>query len=698
MTLVIAEKPLVAGEIAKVLGAAKRETGYYSGNGYYVSWCVGHLVELAEPDDYDPALKKWSLEALPILPKPFKTVVSTNTKQQFDVLKELCKKSEVTELVCATDAGREGELIYRLVYEKIGCKKPSKRLWISSMESSAIRAGFENLKEQSAYDNLYYAARCRQKADWLVGMNFSRLYTRLYNASLDVGRVRIPTVNLIVERHKDIESFNPRNYYSIVADMGSFKAYLQVDSTAEADSLVERCKTAKAEVTELKQKEKTEYPEALYDLTSLQRDANRLLGYSAQQTLSVVQSLYEAKLTTYPRTDSRYITKDMADSTKNLIGKLIDSGILKTNVADVYDKSCVDVSRVVNDSKVTDHHAIIPTSSISLEKVASLPTVERSILTLIVYRLLSALYKPFQYLATSLTLDIAGAIFTANGREIKDTGFTEITAKLKSELTEVSTEEKEPDTESVGILPPLAQGDSLDVKNVTALPKKSPPPKPYTDDTLLHAMESAGRTLDDESLKEAIQGCGLGTPATRASIIEIVINSGYIERRGKQLLPSAKAISFMGIVEEQLKSAKLTAEWEKRLEDISKGKATENAFMDDIEKFISSVIQTNKQGAHPDKMGAFSSEKPAIGTCPRCGKSVVETQKSFSCVTGQYGCGFVIWKTIASKNLSIDQADKLLKDGKTELITGFTAKSGKTFDAYLVLDDSKNVVFEFEKK
>lgn len=696
MILIIAEKPSVAGEIAKVVGATKREKGYLSGGNYLVSWCVGHLVEMAQPAAYDEKLKKWSLDTLPILPDQYITEVSSNTADQFKVLKELMRRTDVTELIEATDAGREGELIFRLVYDKASCKKPFKRLWISSMEEKSIKDGLANMKPSSAYDNLYRAAICRQRADWLVGINLTRLYSKMYDKTLTCGRVQTPTINLIVERQREIENFIPQIYYSLIADLGSFKAYTKATKKEDAQEIVSRCTGKEAYVTSVEKQEKKENPAALYDLTTLQRDANRLLGYSAQQTLDYMQKLYDGKLATYPRTDSRYITADQEAHTRSLIDTLLQTGIYSTVISSDYSTDKICMKRIVNDKKVTDHHAILPTESVTKEKLAALPTGERNILLLVLYRLLSAVYSPYVYTATKAILDIEGESFSATGREILETGFKMIDGQLKNTINATEEKEEKQDGNENAMLPPMAEGNKFTVIGITAEEKKTQPPKSYTEDTLLSAMETAGKNISDSELKEAMKDSGLGTPATRAGIIENIIKTGYIRREGKKLLPTETAYTFIEIVTPTIKQPELTAQWEKQLYEIQQGKISDTVFMDQITDFIRSFVNDTKALYSPEQStGVFERERENIGTCPICGKKVVEFPKSYSCESGKGGCGFVIWKTIAGKAISITQAKKLLNKGKTDLIKGFKSKDGKPFDAYLILKENKSVGFDF---
>lgn len=696
MILIIAEKPSVAGEIAKVVGATTRGKGYLSGNDYIVSWCVGHLIELAKPSAYGEGLEKWNLDTLPIIPENYITEVSSATADQYAVLKELMSRADVSELVEATDAGREGELIFRLVYNQAGCKKPFKRLWISSMEEKSIKEGLAGMKPGSAYDNLYEAALCRQRADWLVGINLTRLYSKMYNKTLTCGRVQTPTINLIVNRQRSIENFVPQTYFTLTANCGSFKAYNRADDQAKAQQIVEKCSGKEAYVSKAEKEEKREKPAALYDLTTLQRDANRLLGYSAQQTLDYLQKLYDNKLATYPRTDSRYITADQEKSTRSLIDTILATGIISTEVASNYSTENVTMAQIINDKKVSDHHAVLPTSGVTKEKLDNLPTGERNILLLVSYRLLSAVYAPHTYTATKVVLDIEGEPFTATGREEIDLGFKQIDDQVKKAVKAQEEKEDAPDTPENAVLPPMSEGNTFTASEVKAEPKKTKPQPSYTEDTLLKAMETAGKSIVDEELKDAMRDSGLGTPATRAGIIENIVKAGYIVRKGKKLLPTETAYTFIDLVTDKIKEPELTAEWEKQLAAIQRGEKNPTDFMQEISGFIRSFVMDTKALYSPEQStGVFQSERESIGICPKCGKKVVEYPKSFSCESGKGGCGFVIWKTTASKAISKAQAVKLLAKGKTDLIKGFTSKAGKPFDANLVLKEDKTVGFDF---
>lgn len=700
MKLIIAEKPSVAAEIAKIVGATKKERGYFSGQAFYVAWCVGHLVELAAPGHYDPNLEKWSLDTLPIIPEKYKTIVSPKTADQYKVLKALIERDDVTELIEATDAGREGELIFRLVYHQAKCKKPFSRLWISSMEEKSIRNGLATMKPGAEYDNLFHAALCRQRADWLVGINLTRLYSKMYNRKLTCGRVQTPTINLIVRRQKEIENFIPKTYYSIAADLGSFKAYTTTEDKEQSEKMVAAAIGKMAIVSTVQQVEKQDNPDALYDLTTLQREANRLFGYSAQQTLDYLQKLYDAKLATYPRTDSRYITGDQKDSTHDLLLDILAKNILSIEVLNCYHTENVSLDQIVNDKKVTDHHAVLPTSHITKEAFDKLPIGEKNILLMITYRLLTAVYLPYQYISTKIDLDIAGTLFKATGRTDKQLGYKQIEQAAKYDLTSKENESTG-EAEETSIIPVLQQGQEIPVMGISAEQKKTKPTKPYTEDTLLKAMETAGREIEDPELREAMKDSGLGTPATRAAIIENIIKTGYIVRDGKKLLPTETAYTFISLVPDKVKEPEMTAEWEKKLADIQHGEASPPAFMDEVTNFIRSlVLKTKNEYSPAQSTGAFQSqsERESIGSCPICGKHIYEYPKSFSCESGRDGCGFVIWKTIAGKGVSATQAKKLLAKKKSDLIKGFTSKAGKPFDAYLVLKQDNTVGFEFPQK
>ncbi|MCL2775410.1 MAG: DNA topoisomerase 3 [Oscillospiraceae bacterium] len=699
MRLIIAEKPSVGRELAGVVGAKERKDGYISGNGYIVTWAIGHLTELAAPEEYDEKFKAWKLETLPVIPDRFKTVVSKSTSQQYKIIKDLMNGGEVTEIICATDAGREGELIFRRIYEKANCRKPVKRLWISSMEEKAIKQGLALMKDWSDYDNLYYAADCRQRADWLVGINLTRMYSVLHGRTLNTGRVQTPTLALIVKRQAEIENFKPELYYSLTANLGSFLAYTKVNSKKEAEDIAERSKGTNAVVKSVEKQKKRENPPPLYDLTALQRDANRYFGVSAQQTLDTMQNMYERQLVTYPRTDSRYITSDMETSTKSLIENLLGAGVYDNITSERYNKEKITVKQIVNDKKVTDHHAILPTAKVTAAAYNSLSPVEKKILTLIIYRLIISVYTTHIYMATKAVLDIVGVEFTATGKEILDYGYRTVEEKMKSALKDGTDKAKRTDSLVDVILPEMKEGDVFPVQDMTFEEKQTQPPRPYTEDTLLAAMETAGKTIDDAELREAMKDSGLGTPATRASIIEHIIKCGYMSREYKNLIPTQAGKTYISLVIDKVKEPEMTAEWEKQLADIQKGKLSGEIFMNGIACFLKEIIgETKNKPASENSEPVFKFTKEIAGVCPSCGKNVLEQVKCYSCESGKNGCGFVIWKKIAGKTISLPLAKVLLAKGRSRALKGFRSKAGKPFEAMLVItekDGAKQVSFEF---
>ena len=692
MKLLIAEKPSVAQEIAAVVGADKRRTGYLEGNGWIVSWCYGHLVDLADPPTYDPALSKWSLDALPILPDRFQTVVQKNTAEQFDRLKGLMNRADVTDLVEATDAGREGELIFRLVYDKADCKKPFSRLWLSSMEHTAIKKALGEMKPGKDYDLLYEAARCRQQADWLVGMNLTRLYSKMYDSRLPVGRVQTPTVALVVQRGREIENFQPEKYFVVTADFGGFSGSARVPTQRQAAELTERCRGADGYVTRVTEREISKKAPALLDLTALQREANRLCGYTAQETLDTLQQLYEAKLVTYPRTDSRYITEDMRQTAEGLLTGLAGLGLLPSDHQN-------DVGKVVNDAEVRDHHALLPTKEVTPERMEKLTGKQRDILRLVISSLGRATAEDYEYTSMEALLDVEGEAFKATGQLIRQSGWRGYDEDLRRRLG--LSEDKDKD-EAVGenLLPRLHEGEIYPVQTMRTAEKQTQPPKAYTEDTLLAAMESAVRKVSDEG--EIPDTAGLGTPATRAGIIESVIRSGYLRRDGKKILPNEMGKTLVSVVTEELRQPELTASWERSLSAIQAGELPPENFMEEIRSFIRSHVETVKLFHDPEETKDVF-QRPGerwteIGVCPCCGKTVREYPKSYACEAVQSGgCGFVVWKKIAGKEITPTQAKKLINNGVTDTIKGFVSKKGTKFDARLVLDDKKAPKFDFPK-
>lgn len=680
MKLVIAEKPSVAQSLAAVIGAAARKDGYLEGNGWRVSWCVGHLAGLADADAYNPDYAKWRYDDLPILPEHWQMVVSKDKKKQFDVLKQLMNAQDVTEVVNACDAGREGELIFRTVYCLAGCTKPMKRLWISSMEDSAIREGFANLRPGADYDGLHQAALCRAKADWLVGINATRLFSVLYHRTLNIGRVMSPTLALIIQREAEIDTFKPVPFYTVTLELPGFSVSGErMADKAAAQQLKTACQGAAATVKKVERKDKSEKPPALYDLTTLQRDANRLLGFTAQQTLDYLQSLYEKKLCTYPRTDSRYLTSDMADSLPELVR--LTAGALP--FAAGMETSC-NAAQLINDKKVTDHHAVIPTRNLQGADLSGLPVGEKAVLELVALRLLCAVAQPYTFTETAVVVECAGAEFTAKGRAVKQLGWRALDAAYRAGLKNA-----EPDKETEDkALPELSEGQTLPLSGAAVKEGKTTPPKHFTEDTLLSAMETAGK----DDMPEDAERKGLGTPATRAGILEKLVSTGFLERKKSkkivQLLPSHDAVSLITVLPEQLQSPLLTAEWEYRLGEIERGELAPEDFMDGISTMLQELVRTYQVIKGTEYL--FTPPREVVGKCPRCGGEVAEMQKGFFCQTES--CKFAIWKNNKWWELKRKQPTKaivtaLLKDGCAHVTGLYSEKTGKTYDATVMLED-----------
>ena len=685
MKLVLAEKPSVAQSIAKVLGANKREDGYLEGSGYVVSWCVGHLVELAKPESYDEKYGKWSYNDLPIFPTDWKYNVSSGTKKQFGVLKKLMTRDDVDSLVCATDAGREGELIFRLVYHKAGCRKPFERLWISSMEDVAIKEGFENLRSGTEYDALYEAALCRERADWIVGINATRLFSTLYGQTLNVGRVMTPTLAMAVMREATISAFKTEPFYTVQIGLDGFTASSErYKKKSEAETVSSNCTVAT--VTKAECKEKSEKPPALYDLTSLQRDANRILGYTAQQTLDYTQNLYEKKLVTYPRTDSRFLTDDMEHSIPDLVHM-----IFNTFPVEGVDHVPIHGEQVVNNKKVTDHHAIIPTRELQKCNLEEFPKGELAILQLIANRLCVAVGDPYRYAESVMELDCGGTMFSAKGKTVLQEGWKTLVRKSSS----TKSDEKEQ------VLPSVSIGDELNVIGTEIKEGKTSPPKHFTEDTLLAEMETAGA----DELPEEAERKGLGTPATRAGIIEKLVQKGFLERKGdkktKHLIPTHKGTALVTVMPEQVQSPAMTADWEEKLLLIEQGEYSGEDFMEEIKNMIAGLVQNYE--VIRDSEVLMAKEKNPIGTCPLCGSAVEDKAKAFFC--SNRNCKFALWKNnryfeSIGKNMNASTAQKLLTAGKVKLKGCKSKKTGKSFDAIVymeVSDDGKtNFSMEFE--
>ena len=686
MKLVLAEKPSVAMSLSKVIGANQRGDGYMEGNGYLVSWCVGHLVELSQPEAYDEKYAKWRYDDLPILPEHWQYQVSASTKKQFGILKELMQRKDVESLICATDAGREGELIFRLVYHQCGCKKPVERLWISSMEDSAIREGFQKLRPGTEYDALYEAALCRERADWIVGINATRLFSCLYGQTLNVGRVMTPVLAMTVLQEAAIAAFVPEKFYTVsltLADGGtaSSKRFAQ---KADAELLLSKCRKEKrVTVQKMERKEKSESPPQLYDLTALQRDANRLLGFTAQQTLDYAQSLYEKRLITYPRTDSRFLTEDMAAS---LPGLVTDTG----KAFAVEEPIPIHVQQVINGSKVTDHHALLPTKSMANADLAALPAGERNVLRLIAARLLCAVGEPHRYAETTLTTICAGEEFSAKGKVVLSEGWKTVERKMLGDLLGKQKE--------AVVLPDVKEQSQCSVAGAELKEGQTSPPKPYTEDTLLSAMQAAGA----DSMPEGVERQGIGTPATRAATIEKLVQKGFLERKGskktKVLLPTDKGKALITVMPEEIQSPEMTADWETKLLQIERSEMEPSEFMTEIKEMISSLVTTTEAAKGANAL----MKNKIICVCPNCGKPVVEREKGWFCENRE--CRFVLWKDNAflkrlGKRMDAHVADKLLRDGRVRLKDCKSAK-GKTYNAIVLLsceaDGRSKFSLEFE--
>ena len=687
--LIVAEKPSVAMSYAKVLGATSRQDGYLEGNGYLVSWCVGHLVELAPPNIYDAKYVKWSIADLPILPQKWQYLVSASTKKQFSILKKLMHRADVDTVVNCCDAGREGELIFRLVYEQAGCKKPVSRLWLSSMEDSAVRAGFANLKPSTEYDALYQAALCRERADWMVGINCSRLFSCLYGRPLAVGRVMTPTLAMTVEREAAIAAFVPKKFYTVALELtsGFVASSRRISEKAAAEKLLAGCREEMVStIQKITRKEKAENPPPLYDLTTLQRDANRLLGYSAQQTLDYVQSLYEKQLTTYPRTDSCYIADEDEEMLEELAEELEDFlGFVSEDADDDVPRT----RRTVNRQKVTDHHAILPTRSMLQADLDALPKGERNILKLIIARTLMAVSKPFRYLETLLTTECAGEEFTAKGKEILEEGWKAVERKV---LADILNRKRE-----FTALPQVEESE-CGILNAELKEGQTSPPKHFTEDTLLHSMETASA----DSMPEGVERQGIGTPATRAATIEKLVQKGFLERKGdkktKVLLPTDKGKALITVMPEEIQSADMTADWETKLLRVERGEMEPETFMTEINDMISSLVNTTEAV----KGASALMKNKVIGVCPNCGNSVVEREKGYFCENRE--CRFVLWKDNAffkrlGKRMDAHVADRLLRDGRVRLKDCKSSK-GKTYNATVLLsteaDGRSKFSLEFE--
>ena len=681
-TLIIAEKPSVAATIAAALGAKEKKDGYIAGNGYLVSWCVGHLVQLAEAAAYGEQYKKWSYDSLPILPQEWQYAVASDKGKQFKILKDLMHRADVSEVVNACDAGREGELIFRFVYDVAGCKKPMRRLWISSMEESAIKAGFASLKDGKEYDPLYSSALCRAKADWIIGINMTRLFSCLYGKTLNVGRVQTPTLKMLVDRDAAITTFKKEKYYHVRLSLSGVEAAsAKIHAADEAGNLKAACEAAQAVCTSVTREKKTVAPPKLFDLTSLQREANRIYGYTAKQTLDLAQALYEKKLLTYPRTDSSYLTDDMG-GTAAQIAALLAGKLPFMQGADF----TPEISRLLDSKKVSDHHAIIPTMELAKADLAALPESERNILTLAGARLLMACAEPHIFEAVTAVFSCAGQEFTAKGKTVLAEGWKGLERRFMATLKKkADTEDDEENALSLDV-PPFAEGQTFDNPQAAVTEHFTTPPKPHNEASLLSAMERAGNEETDPDAERR----GLGTPATRAAIIEKLVKGGFVERKGKQLIPTKSGIELVCVLPEVLTSPQLTADWENNLTQIAKGNADPDSFMTGIETMTRELVSTYPFLSDKEKE-RFKEEKPVIGKCPRCGANIYEGRKNYYCANRD--CAFTMWKNdrfFEERKVTFSPkiAAALLKDGKAKVKKLYSPKTGKTYDGTILLADT----------
>lgn len=726
-TLVFAEKPSVGKDIGRILGATRRGEGFLEGNDYIVTWGFGHLVALGHPEEQNPAWKKWSLETLPMLPKDWKLMVLPSSKQQFDGVARLFNRPDVATIINAADAGREGELIFRLVYQHAGCNKPFKRLWISSMTDEAIKSGFEDLRPGEKYDPLAKAAVCRSRADWLVGMNFTRAYTRKLNSMFTVGRVQTPTLAMVVRRHLEIQNFVPKDYWEINAVMEDFSALWfnpeadeypsRIDSQEKAAQLAERLKGVQSTVQSAKKTAKKQAPPSLYDLTTLQRDANSRYSMTAADTLATLQTLYEKKkVVTYPRTDSRYLSDDIFPTIEKRLAALPEEydGYLDHLRKNRPKKD----KKVFDNSKVSDHHAIIPTEK-KVGDTSGWTTAEKNVYDLVVRRFLAAFYPDHQYLSTTIIVKADGESFKATGKVVTDEGWRVLYPKKQQ--GEKNSENSGEDDENDQSLPDLKKGDTRIINDTTLLTRKTKPPAAYTESTLLQAMETAGKLIESEELREAMKDSGLGTPATRAEIIEKLIKVEYMLRDKKKLIPTPKGIQLVTLAAAEITSPELTGSWEKRLSDISRGRDNDEDFMQGITAFVCGIVDQIKSSAalraaalprqnppgresgpaaaqaktEAKNVSAAtvrpSTQRTVIADCPACQKGgIIEGNRGFGCNRFKEGCNYVVWKEFYGKKLSQAAIDALVAGKPTRSIKGFVLEDGRTVSGRLQMKQDRS--------
>ncbi|MDD3394268.1 MAG: DNA topoisomerase III [Anaerotignum sp.] len=695
--LVVAEKPSVARDIAKTLGAAQKGDGCLVGENYVVSWAIGHLVTLAEPEDYNEKFKKWSFASLPILPEKMELKAIKNTRSQLKILHKWMNDKEISSIICATDSGREGELIFRYIYEITKCKKPFQRLWISSMTEQAIKEGFAHLKDGEDYDLLYHSAKCRSEADWLVGMNATRAYTLRYNVLLSIGRVQTPTLALIVEKQKEIDAFLSKDYFEVQADFGGFQGLwiddeeqTKIEDESAAKDISMKTEGQNSLVTKVEKEDKRIPAPLLYDLTELQRECNKKFGYSAKKTLDIAQGLYEKrKMITYPRTDSRYLSEDMKGKVQNTMKRLAETRPFEEFAKPLLSgEKLVFTKRIIDNTKVTDHHAIIPTDiPIRLDSLAE---DEKNVFLLVAARFISVFYPHFRYEVTKAYFTCQKERFLSKGTVLLDEGWQSVEKKL------IPTKTKKEKSGEEQKLPPLAEGETHTIMEAKVLKKKTTAPKPYTESSLLSAMENAGRFVEDETLKEQMKDSGLGTPATRAAIIERLLAVGYITRKGKNLIPTEKGTQLIRVVPEEIRSPQTTGKWEKGLSSIAKGKMEEQRFMESIKRYVAFLVE-DAAGRKTDVVFPEEEQKgtrkvgKVLGKCPVCKDGdVLENSKAYFCGKWKAGCKFTVWKDSLKPYgiaLTNEMLQSLLKNGKIPEVkvtlpqTGEQGKAAMIFSA-----------------
>ncbi|MEW5953364.1 MAG: DNA topoisomerase III [Bacillota bacterium] len=694
-SVILTEKPSVARDLAGVLGQFRKGDGYLENNRYIITWAIGHLVSLANPEDYDPVLKKWDLSTLPILPDHFKLKPSQKTLKQFKVVKELFKLPDITELINACDAGREGELIFRYIYHLSGCKKPFMRLWLSETTAAAVKKAFSSLRPGHELDNLAAAAQARSQADWLIGINATRAFTVKHNNLLSVGRVQTPTLVLIVNREREISNFTPTAYWELHAEFTGtgersyvgkwFRGKLaRFDKPEDAAAVQNKVAGQPGKILQVEEKEITEQPPLLFNLNDLQKEANRKFGLPAATTLAVAQTLYESKkLLTYPRTDSRHLTKELAGTIPARLAAL--SGVHDyAQFVTVARRAGTLGKRYVDDGRVSDHTALIPTDL--KPDLDRLSTDERRIYDLVVRRFLTAFFPAARYRQTRVITEAAGETFATTGKVQLENGWKAIYNPVDDNKDNGDDEQN---------LPTLVQGETVQTTKTEVLEKETKPPKRYTEASLLAVMEGAGRLLDDQELKDAMKGHGLGTPATRAAIIERLLQVGYIERKQKTLVPTTKGESLIDLVPDIIKSPEMTGQWEQTLADIEAGTARADEFMAGIIKLTRQIVELARSQQSSNQV---VTTREALGKCPLCGRDIVEYPKSYSCSGYREGCKMTIWKKIAGKKITAKQAQTLLLKGKTAVLKGFKSNAGKEFQAALALGQDGKVNFEFTRR